>query len=98
MICNNCGFDNMENSKFCQKCGNPVAPNSDICESCGAVVENVQVEQAAPAELAKPENVGAGILGALIGAIIGGASIVLLSCVGSIVTVPILYAIVQYLF
>ena len=24
MICNNCGFDNMENSKFCQKCGNPL--------------------------------------------------------------------------
>lgn len=66
----------------CQKCGNPVAPNSDICESCGAVVENVQVEQAAPAELAKPENVGAGILGALIGAIIGGASIVLLDQIG----------------
>lgn len=67
---------------ICEKCGKPVAPNSDICENCGAAVENVQVEQAAPAELAKPENVATGIVGALIGALIGGASIVLLDQLG----------------
>ena len=66
----------------CEKCGKPIAPNSKFCEYCGATVANVQIDQAGPADLGKPENFLAGTLGALIGAILGGASIVLLDQLG----------------
>ena len=65
----------------CTKCGNPVPANASFCEHCGHTV----AQEAAPVQKAaakKPENVVTGIVGALIGAAIGGASIVLLSQLG----------------
>ena len=44
--------------------------------------ENEVLEQTAPVEVKAPENVVLGLIGALVGAILGGASIVLLSQLG----------------
>ena len=49
--------------------------------------DNEVLEQAAPAELKAPENVLMGFLGALVGAILGGASIILLSQMGYIASI-----------
>ena len=49
---------------------------TSFCEHCGA---EVKPAEAVTGEVKKPENVMTGIVGALIGAAIGGASIVLLS-------------------
>lgn len=61
----------------CQKCGTPISANTDFCENCGAPVLQ---QPALPAK--KPENVLTGIVGALIGAALGGGSIILLSQLG----------------
>ena len=61
---------------LCNKCGQEILNNATFCEHCGAEVKSAEV---AAGEVKKPENMIAGIVGALIGAAIGGASIVLLS-------------------
>ena len=66
----------------CQHCGSELSSGAAFCEHCGQAVAAV------PAELPeKKENVVLGILGALIGAILGGASIILLSQLGYIASV-----------
>ena len=49
--------------------------------------ENEVLEQAAPAEIKAPENVFLGLIGALVGALLGGASIILLSQLGYIASI-----------
>ena len=49
--------------------------------------ENEVLEQAAPAEMKAPENVFLGLIGALVGALLGGASIILLSQLGYIASI-----------
>ena len=49
--------------------------------------ENKLPEYAAPVEVKAPENVFLGLIGALIGAILGGASIILLSQLGYIASI-----------
>lgn len=61
----------------CTKCGNPVADHAAFCEFCGQ-----SLEQAPAAPGKKPENVVTGTVGALIGAMIGGGCIILLSQLG----------------
>ena len=61
----------------CQKCGAPLPANARVCEDCGAPVTR-QTELPA----GKRENVLTGTVGALIGAALGGGSIILLSQVG----------------
>jgi len=63
----------------CTKCGQEILNNATFCEHCGAEVKPVE---AVSGEVQKPENVIAGIVGALIGAAIGGAAIILLSQLG----------------
>ena len=60
----------------CTKCGQEILDTATFCEHCGA---EVKPAEAVTGEVKKPENVMTGIVGALIGAAIGGASIVLLS-------------------
>ncbi|MBQ2927769.1 MAG: zinc ribbon domain-containing protein [Oscillospiraceae bacterium] len=60
----------------CQKCGSTIPANADFCDNCGAIVQ----QSAVPAR--KPENMLTGFVGALIGAALGGASIVLLGQLG----------------
>ena len=56
----------------CYKCGNPLPEGTKRCEQCGFPVKAVQ----------KKENVVTGFVGALIGALIGGGCIILLSQLG----------------
>ena len=49
--------------------------------------ENEVMGTAAPAEMKAPENVLLGLIGALVGAILGGASIILLSQLGYIASI-----------
>ena len=60
----------------CELCGTNLAPDTIVCPVCGARVDGT----AEP----KPvrENVALGIVGALIGAMLGGASILLFSKLG----------------
>ncbi len=62
---------------ICRKCGNLNPENALVCESCG---ESLAVDQ----KPAKKENVITGFVGAFIGALIGGACIILLSQLGFI--------------
>lgn len=59
----------------CIYCGNPVGADG-ACTVCGAM------NSTAPAEIKAPENTLLGVIGALIGALIGGASIILFSQMG----------------
>ena len=68
---------------LCKKCGQDIPENVSICQYCGALVEG-----AVPAcEPQKPENIPLGILGALIGALLGGLSIVLLGQAGYVASI-----------
>lgn len=49
--------------------------------------ENEVMDSAAPAEVKAPENFLMGLIGALVGAILGGASIILLSQIGYIASI-----------
>ena len=61
----------------CHKCGNPLPEGTNRCEQCGFPVKVRE----------KKENVVAGVLGAVVGALIGGGSIILLSQLGYIASV-----------
>ena len=73
MQCVNCGHQLDEGTMFCTNCGSPVAPSAPA--------------QTYQPVYQKPENVVTGIVGALIGAALGGASIVLLSQIGYIAAI-----------
>lgn len=62
----------------CELCGTSIAPGSTVCPTCGAQIGG----EAAP--VAVRENVALGTVGALVGALLGGASIILLSRLGYI--------------
>lgn len=63
----------------CSKCGNPIQEGADRCEVCGhAAKEVVRVRK---------ENVIVGLVGAFIGALIGGGCIILMSQLGYIASV-----------
>ena len=74
----------------CQNCGKELPDHAAVCEGCGAAVATEPVV-AAPATtapvFAKPENVLTGIVGALIGAVLGGASIIVLSQLGYVASI-----------
>jgi hypothetical protein len=76
----------------CEKCGKPLT-GASFCEYCGHPVQpqaepQQPVVPETPAEPAKkPENFIAGLVGALIGAAIGGGSIILLSQLGYVASI-----------
>lgn len=65
----------------CNHCGAPLVEGAAVCDKCGAAV------MANPVEIKAHENVALGFIGALVGAIIGGASIVLLSQIGYVAAI-----------
>ncbi len=82
----------------CEKCGNAILPTADFCENCGQPIPKQPVEPVAaklpametPAPeipIQKEENVLTGIVGALIGAAIGGGAILLLSQLGFVASI-----------
>ena len=76
MICNHCGQES--SGKVCQHCGALMQPEIKATPAQSST-SYVVVE--------KKENVITGIVGALIGAAIGGASIVLLTQLGFIASI-----------
>lgn len=68
----------------CDHCGTPLPDDSSVCPVCGTAAQIAAIKSAPPSER---ERVGLGILGALIGALIGGASIVLLSQLGYVASI-----------
>ena len=65
----------------CEHCGAMLNAGDTACGICGTPVSSTPVAKAVQ------EKVGMGILGALIGALIGGASIVLLSRLGYVAAI-----------
>ena len=62
---------------ICRNCGKELDENMAICDQCGTPVATVM-----PSQPIKQENVLTGLVGAVIGAVLGGASIILLSQLG----------------
>lgn len=72
----------------CPKCGELLPENAKFCGSCGESMVPVEVsEQETAAPEQKPENVLTGIVGALIGAALGGGAIILLSQLGYVASI-----------
>lgn len=72
----------------CPKCGELLSENAKFCGSCGEAMMPTEApapETTVPEQ--KPENVLTGIVGALIGAAIGGGAIILLSQLGYIASI-----------
>lgn len=65
----------------CNHCGTALSEGATVCTVCGTPVQTASVN---PVELPAKENVAMGTLGALAGALLGGASIILLSRLGYI--------------
>ena len=65
----------------CNHCGAQLPENAAVCTVCGTAINP---SAAIPAELPVRENVALGFIGALVGALLGGASIILLSSLGYI--------------
>lgn len=68
----------------CNHCGTTLPEGVSVCTVCGTPV---QAATAGPEILPVRENLGLGILGAIGGALIGGASIILLSRLGFIAAI-----------
>lgn len=77
----------------CKKCGQPIAAGTTVCEHCGQVLDEpvvtpAQSETVTPAApVQKQENVLTGTVGALIGAVIGAAAIILISQLGYVASI-----------
>ncbi len=77
----------------CNKCGQPIAAGTTVCEHCGQnidapIITEVHPEKAQPAApVQKKENVLTGTVGALIGAAIGAAAIILISQLGYVAAI-----------
>ena len=62
----------------CQKCGKPLPEGITFCENCAHTTQP---------DVAPTENVFMGIIGSLIGALLGGVSIILLSRLGYVAAI-----------
>lgn len=65
---------------ICPKCKKEIHDRASMCEYCGAEVTPMAATGVSVAE--KPENLMAGFVGALLGGLLGGASIVLFDQLG----------------
>lgn len=74
MYCPKCGQTLGEKANFCENCGHPIAPQA-------APAPEIPVHEV-PTAAQKPEKVLTGIFGAILGAILGGAVIILMSRLG----------------
>lgn len=89
MICQKCGAELPAGAAFCNYCGSPAAAEASApTEPATTQTFETTETPAAPAvELGKPENVIAGMIGAIAGALLGGASIVLLDQLGFVASI-----------
>lgn len=73
---------------ICKNCGQVVADNARVCDSCGTSIATVEkYEYASVPQEEKRENMVAGMIGAFLGSLLGGASIILLSQVGYVASI-----------
>lgn len=70
--------------KKCSNCGNEAADSATYCDYCGSPFPTIEEEKK---QEKKKSNVAAGAVGALIGAVIGGASIILVSRLGFVAAI-----------
>ena len=84
MNCEKCGAA-LGGASFCEFCGAPVPEN--IRNSAVPAAEQPAAAVRAVETVGKPENVITGAVGALIGAAIGGASIILLNRLGYVASI-----------
>ncbi len=69
----------------CPICQTPIPEDGSVCPNCGNVP--AQAEPTTPEVVQKAENFATGLVGALLGAVLGGASIVLLNQLGFVASV-----------
>lgn len=79
MICNNCGTTIPEGADACAFCGQAVTEQSQT--------PSITQAQEASTVVAPVENVVTGFVGALLGAVLGAASIILLSRLGYVASI-----------
>ncbi len=84
MICEKCGQEINANASFCEYCGANVKQEAKAHPAAQAIMGQPVAQYSGPAveEKVKKKNVPLGILGALVGAVLGGASIVLFDMLG----------------
>lgn len=70
--------------KKCGNCGNEAADSATYCDYCGSPFPTIEEKKE---KEKKQGNVVAGAVGALIGAVIGGASIILVSRLGFVAAI-----------
>ncbi len=71
----------------CPKCGQILSDGTMFCNYCGTQLNQATAQTAHPAEPGKPENFVSGTVGAMLGAAIGGAAIILLSRIGLVAAI-----------
>lgn len=91
MYCKNCGTSLADDAKVCDLCGSPITSSPDSNTSTTSqnyTSANTETEKS-PYYVQPPqkENLLLGTLGAIIGAIIGGASIILFSRMGYVAAI-----------
>lgn len=87
MICQKCGAELPAGAAFCNYCGSPAAAEAAAPTEPATTPETTETPAAPAVELGKPENVIAGMIGAIAGALLGGASIVLLDQLGFVASI-----------
>lgn len=71
----------------CPKCGKNTSGTANFCEFCGTAIPQQETAAVSSTAPQKRENFLAGFVGALIGAALGGGSIILLSQLGYIASI-----------
>lgn len=66
----------------CPKCRRMIHDQAAMCEYCGATIDHSQTTSQSTAPVVKAENTVSGIVGAFLGSLLGGASIVLFDQLG----------------
>lgn len=88
MFCNKCGAQMVDGAKFCMSCGQPAVQTAPGAQPVTQPVEAQPVVQpvmeSATQNPAKKNNLFLGIIGALLGAVVGGAVIVAFGQLGLI--------------
>lgn len=68
---------------FCPNCGKEISDDAVTCNGCGYTLQRVPTQEASnPVLTEKQDNIFTGTVGAFLGAVIGGISIILFSRMG----------------
>lgn len=96
MYCENCGMSIPDGATVCDICGQSVVPDTNVVTdssstpdytSSNAVEQETTLYSAQSSDTQKRENMFLGIIGAILGALLGGASIILFSQLGYVASI-----------